>query len=119
MTTATIDAQQARDSLNEAAKVKILLLGAGNSGKSTVCKQMRLLYGAGYSEDDRLAAIQPIQAEILEGTRKILDYFRDHPNEWAPATSTAATAWKFFERQQQIEPIAQSAVLIKWVPSEL
>lgn len=35
------------------AKVKLLLLGAGESGKSTLFKQMRLLYGKGYSEDDK------------------------------------------------------------------
>ncbi|XP_026999897.1 guanine nucleotide-binding protein subunit alpha-14-like [Tachysurus fulvidraco] len=34
-------------------EVKLLLLGTGESGKSTFIKQMRIIHGKGYSEDDR------------------------------------------------------------------
>uniref|UniRef100_A0AC11ES40 G protein subunit alpha 15 n=1 Tax=Ovis aries TaxID=9940 RepID=A0AC11ES40_SHEEP len=34
-------------------ELKLLLLGPGESGKSTFIKQMRIIHGAGYSEEDR------------------------------------------------------------------
>lgn len=37
----------------ESEKIKLLLLGAGESGKSTVFKQMRVLFGAPLTEDEK------------------------------------------------------------------
>ncbi|XP_055969077.1 guanine nucleotide-binding protein subunit alpha-15 [Sorex fumeus] len=37
----------------ERGELKLLLLGPGESGKSTFIKQMRIIHGAGYSEEDR------------------------------------------------------------------
>lgn len=35
------------------SKVKLLFLGAGESGKSTIFKQMRVLFGAPLTEDEK------------------------------------------------------------------
>jgi len=44
----TLEDQQA----SEAKKVKLLILGAGESGKSTFFKQMKLLYGAPFTSEE-------------------------------------------------------------------
>lgn len=42
----------ARDHDTEQKKIKLLLLGAGESGKTTVLKQMQIIYGKGFAEEE-------------------------------------------------------------------
>lgn len=56
----------------EKAKVKLLLLGAGESGKSTIFKQMRILYGKGFDETARVGFKATIFSNILQSMRVLL-----------------------------------------------
>jgi len=47
-------------------RVKLLLLGAGESGKSTVFKQLRLLYGEGYTEQEKATFSIYIRQNIMD-----------------------------------------------------
>ena len=49
-----IDIQISKDRQLARNELKLLLLGAGESGKSTVVKQMKILYGSGYSTMERM-----------------------------------------------------------------
>lgn len=51
-------------------EIKILLLGIGESGKSTVAKQMKILYLNGFTEAERKQFIKAIHANLL-GSMKI------------------------------------------------
>ncbi len=48
----------------ERRKIKLLLLGPGESGKSTLFKQMKHIYGRGYSESDRVERREVVHTNI-------------------------------------------------------
>ncbi|XP_045696937.1 guanine nucleotide-binding protein subunit alpha-14 isoform X2 [Phyllostomus hastatus] len=50
---AEIERQLRRDKKDARRELKLLLLGTGESGKSTFIKQMRIIHGSGYSDEDR------------------------------------------------------------------
>ncbi|XP_060768840.1 guanine nucleotide-binding protein subunit alpha-14-like [Neoarius graeffei] len=53
-------------------QVKLLLLGTGESGKSTFIKQMRIIHGKGYSEDDRRAFTKFIFQNIFVAVQDMI-----------------------------------------------
>ncbi|KAF7688535.1 guanine nucleotide-binding protein subunit alpha-11-like [Silurus meridionalis] len=57
----------------EDKQVKLLLLGTGESGKSTFIKQMRIIYGKGYSEDDRKTFTRPIFENIFVAVQAMIE----------------------------------------------
>lgn len=61
-----IDQQNQRDYEKEKVALKLLLLGPGESGKSTVLKQMHFIYGAGFSERKRDAFKEQIFDNVFE-----------------------------------------------------
>mmetsp|Transcript_12770 Transcript_12770/g.14655 ORF Transcript_12770/g.14655 Transcript_12770/m.14655 type:complete len:363 (-) Transcript_12770:1337-2425(-) len=46
--------------------MKLLLLGAGDSGKTTIFKQMRYIYGGGYSDERRKEMRKPIFTSLVK-----------------------------------------------------
>eukprot|EP01083_Nonionella_stella_P072560 195692_1 len=56
---------------------RILLLGAGESGKSTIFKQMTDLYTEGRTDEDRLAVKPSIVLNIFNGIKLVFDAAED------------------------------------------
>ena len=70
-TTAAIDKVINRAQQEEELKVKLLLLGAGESGKSTIFKQMRILYGAPRGDDDLRMYGVVVRSNVVTVVRKL------------------------------------------------
>ena len=60
-----IESQMAQQRAVEEKKVKLLFLGAGESGKSTIFKQMKVIYGDTYSNDERKQIVPTIFSNII------------------------------------------------------
>lgn len=68
-----IDRQLQQEKKNLRQEIKILLLGAGESGKSTFIKQMRIIHGEDFSESDRLEFRPIIYHNILKGCKILVE----------------------------------------------
>ena len=60
-----IEKQLRQDKHNARRELKLLLLGTGRWGKSTFIKQMRIIHGAGYSDEDKREFIIPVYQNIF------------------------------------------------------
>lgn len=56
----------------EQAKIKLLLLGAGESGKSTIFKQMKILYGNKFPLEERQQQVTVVHSNILSNVRLLV-----------------------------------------------
>ncbi|CAG8484455.1 2880_t:CDS:2 [Ambispora gerdemannii] len=68
-----IENQLRRDRLSMRNEVKMLLLGAGESGKSTILKQMKLIHDGGYSQEERESFKEIIFSNTVQSMRVILE----------------------------------------------
>ncbi|CAL8249331.1 unnamed protein product [Merluccius merluccius] len=60
-----IERQLRRDKKDSRRELKLLLLGTGESGKSTFIKQMRIIHGGGFSEEDKRSYAKLVYQNIF------------------------------------------------------
>lgn len=73
---AAIDRDLDRARQQEELKVKLLLLGAGESGKSTIFKQMRILHGSPRSDDDLRMYGVVVRSNVITAMRKLCSHLK-------------------------------------------
>jgi len=62
---AEIERQLRKDKRDARRELKLLLLGTGESGKSTFIKQMRIIHGSGYTDEDKRGFIKLVFQNIF------------------------------------------------------
>ncbi|TKS84685.1 Guanine nucleotide-binding protein subunit alpha-14 [Collichthys lucidus] len=67
-----IERQLRRDKRDSHRELKLLLLGTGESGKSTFIKQMRIIHGNGYSEADRKGFTRLVFQNIVTAIKALV-----------------------------------------------
>lgn len=110
-----IDRQLAKDKFVYRRTIKILLLGSGESGKSTFLKQMRIINGTSFELQELKAFRQVVYENIVRGMKVLID-----------ARSKLGIA---FEREDESLPLAnfvfgfdnniklEEAVFLQYVPA--
>ncbi|KAM0748484.1 guanine nucleotide binding protein, alpha subunit [Meredithblackwellia eburnea MCA 4105] len=68
-----IETQLKRDRMMMRNEIKMLLLGAGESGKSTILKQMKLIHEGSYTDKERESYKEIIYSNTIQSMRVILD----------------------------------------------
>lgn len=68
-----INRELQRDHKEAKKEIKLLLLGTGESGKSTFIKQMRIIHGQGYSKSDRLKFKVLVYHNIMTSVHAMLE----------------------------------------------
>jgi len=68
-----IDSGLRSDQSQDQSKNKLLLLGAGESGKSTLFKQMISIYGKGYSDEDLRQSTGLVYGNIINTMKKLCE----------------------------------------------
>ncbi|KAF7297814.1 Heterotrimeric G-protein alpha subunit [Mycena kentingensis (nom. inval.)] len=72
-----IDRQLDEDSKKYKKECKILLLGSGESGKSTIVKQMKIIHSTGFSPDELLAFRPIVHKNAVDSAQAVIEALRD------------------------------------------
>lgn len=68
-----LESEMEKQARKEAEKIKLLLLGAGESGKSTIFKQMKVIYGEKYSDMERKQILPTIYSNVLQAIKVLAE----------------------------------------------
>ena len=94
-----------KDKKVQARQVKILLLGAGESGKSTILKQMRIIYSEGFRLDERKEVRQVIFSNMIVAFKIIAEEMRELGLDYANGKSLVSIIRKGIEHSNTNECI--------------
>ncbi|XP_043095344.1 guanine nucleotide-binding protein subunit alpha-14 [Puntigrus tetrazona] len=112
-----IERQLKMDKRDSSRQLKLLLLGTGESGKSTFIKQMRIIHGRGYTEEDRRSYAKLVFQNIFVSIHNLLQAmehlnipFADGKNKTHAAMLNSVMP----ETVQSLEPKHAEAIKSVW-----
>jgi len=98
-------------------EVKLLLLGAGESGKSTITKQMKIIHLKGFTDEERLSYKDIIHSNVIMAMRAIINATEKlGVNNIAPENKDLAEIFTTNEIlfEQKVTPEIADAVKTLW-----
>ncbi|EYC09966.1 hypothetical protein Y032_0058g2915 [Ancylostoma ceylanicum] len=97
------------DKKAEETVIKLLLLGAGESGKSTILKQMKIIHDNGFSQDEATQKISVVCANTVQSIGALIDGMKALNIPFASKQSTdyAALIKKTLEKKEEFQPLTE------------
>lgn len=78
-------------------ELKLLLLGCGESGKSTFIKQMRIIHGSGYSDEDKKGFCKLIYQNVFMSIQSIIKGLEQLGIEYNDSSNAVSRKWLSFK----------------------
>ncbi|XP_015665852.1 guanine nucleotide-binding protein subunit alpha-13 [Protobothrops mucrosquamatus] len=99
--------------------VKILLLGAGESGKSTFLKQMRIIHGQDWDRPAREEFRATIYSNVIKGVRVLVDAREKLHIPWGnPANQKNGDKMMAFDtRSEVVQGMVQTHTFLQYLPT--
>jgi len=112
-----IDKTLTKDKDRDSSISKVLLLGPGESGKSTVFKQFIEIHGKGFSEEDRKGYREACQVNVIQACKLISEYynaFTEVKELQHTMSETAEAARAAISKAAELTPEVASQVKTFW-----
>lgn len=113
-----VEKQMREEAQADALTVKLLLIGAGGSGKTTMRKQLRCVYGAGFDEQERADTASIIIANLLDGAKAVVEAsFQTEISDGLSDPSSLAAANiinNLPDEHPVLEPEVAESLIILW-----
>jgi len=112
--------EQAKKELQKARSeddrvIKMLLLGAGESGKSTIFKQMKIINQSGYTPEERAAHTSIVQSNAVTSMQMLLDGIdKCHIEKPSDLTALQAEFTEHFAEKETLTPESGAIVAKMW-----
>jgi len=100
--------------MKEQEKIKLLLLGAGESGKSTIFKQMKVLYGKPLDDEERRQMTPVVYSNTISAMKILVDQTLNYGHEGDVVAKDAFTKIKHSSDTQEIDEETGNAVKALW-----
>ena len=100
--------------MKEQEKIKLLLLGAGESGKSTIFKQMKVLYGKPLDDEERRQMTPVVYSNTIGAMKILVDQTLNYGFEEHVEAKDSFTSIKHSSDTQEIDEETGNSVKELW-----
>lgn len=96
-----------------------IILGTGESGKSTFIKQMRIIHGAGYSDEDKQGFIKLVYQNMFMAMQSMIRAMELLKIQYGDKTSEVPTTTFWLSKKSQILlPFKEKAEMVREIDHE-